>query len=410
MLEAASTVTGSRKTADCPTLSVAEGRVEESPLARDTAADEAAGQTVRVLQVINGEHYAGAERVQDLLAAELPALGFAVGMACVKPGAFPAMRACRQAPLHRVPMRGRLDLRPAAALARIIRGVQYRIVHAHTPRTLLLGALAARWAGVPLVYHVHSPTANDSTRPWQNRLNALCERVALREASAVMTVSASLYRRLRGLRGMEEKLSVVPNGVPARRPRPMRDPANPHWTLGTVALFRPRKGLEILLRAVAALKTGGDRVRLRAVGTFETESYRQEIFGLIAELGIGDLVDWVGFTTDVDRELRVMDLFVLPSLFGEGMPMVVLEAMAAGVPVVASRVEGIPEAIRDGRDGLLFKPGDHEDLVRALTLVTGGAVGWAWLRESALQHHAKHFSVSAMAAQVAAVYGRLLER
>ena len=73
-------------------------------------------------------------------------------------------------------------------------------------------------------------------------------------------------------------------------------------------------------------------------------------------------ITWTGFTRDVLDELRQMDLFVLPSLFGEGLPMVVLEAMAAGVPVVATRVAGIPEAIRPGQDGVLVEPGDAEDL------------------------------------------------
>ena len=67
-----------------------------------------------------------------------------------------------------------------------------------------------------------------------------------------------------------------------------------------------------------------------------------------------------------------MDLFVLPSLFGEGLPMVVLEAMAAGVPVVATRVPGVPEAIRHGQDGVLVDPGDADDLAQAIAGVVNG--------------------------------------
>jgi glycosyltransferase involved in cell wall biosynthesis len=110
----------------------------------------------------------------------------------------------------------------------------------------------------------------------------------------------------------------------------------------------------------------------------------------------------------VDAELAQMDLFVLPSLFGEGLPLVVLEAMAAGVPVVASRVEGTPEAIRDGRDGLICQPGDPHDLAAALKRVIGGQVDWHALRASALQRHAECFSDLGMAAGVASVYRRVL--
>ena len=77
---------------------------------------------------------------------------------------------------------------------------------------------------------------------------------------------------------------------------------------------------------------------------------------LVEKLGVGDAIEWTGFTQNIAAELRVMDLFVLPSLFGEGLPMVVLEAMAAGLPVVASRVEGVPEAIRHREEGLLVEP------------------------------------------------------
>ena len=87
-------------------------------------------------------------------------------------------------------------------------------------------------------------------------------------------------------------------------------------------------------------------------------------------LKLDDAIEWTGFTSDVRSQLARMDLFVLPSLFGEGLPMVVLEAMAAGVPIVGTRVEGVPEAIRDGEDGLLAEPSDPIDLARVLAGVS----------------------------------------
>ena len=134
---------------------------------------------VRVLHVINGEHYSGAERVQDLLAGALPGFGFEVGLACLKPGRFPEVRRCREAPLYEIPMRSRWSLGSVARLVRIVREGDYRILHAHTPRTLLIAALASLATGVPLVYHVHSPTSRDSTRRWRNRFNAMVEWVGI---------------------------------------------------------------------------------------------------------------------------------------------------------------------------------------------------------------------------------------
>jgi glycosyltransferase involved in cell wall biosynthesis len=365
-------------------------------------------KTVRVLHVINGEHYSGAERVQDLLAGRLPEAGFEVGLACVKPDQFPRVCETWDAPLYRVPMKSRFDLRCVGRLKRIVRSERYQLLHAHSPRTLLVAALASLWTGVPLVYHVHSPTSRDSTHPWRNRINALVEWFGLLVASAVIAVSNSLAGHVRALGFSGRKVSVVPNGVPCRAPRSVRPAGWREWTLGTVALFRPRKGVEILLEALAKLRSQGLPVRLRAVGGFETSDYEDQVKRLVDELGLADAVDWTGFRHDVDRELERIDLFVLPSLFGEGLPMVVLEAMAAGVPVVATQVEGIPEAIRDGQDGVLAEPADPHSLAWAIARVVCGEADWHGLRDSALERQAEKFSDRSMADGVASVYRRVL--
>ena len=366
------------------------------------------GKTVKVLHVINGEFYSGAERVQDLLATALPEHGFQVGFACIKPGRFPGSRFSTHAPLYRLPMRGRFDLRPIPQLVQRIRREGYRLLHAHTPRSLLIAGLASRPAGVPLVYHAHSPTSRDSTRRWQNRLNAALERGCMRLAGHVIAVSQSLQQHLRQLGVAEDRITVVRNGVPCRQPRPTRANFQEDWVLGTVALFRPRKGIELLLEALAILRRQGLPVSLRAVGGFETADYQREVEGVVRRLGLAGAVTWTGFTTDVGTELNRMDVFVLPSLFGEGLPMVVLEAMAAGVPVVATRVEGVPEVIRDGCDGLLAQPGNARDLAGAVARMLRGEVNWWQLRESALERHAGSFSDRCMAEGVAGVYRRVL--
>jgi glycosyltransferase involved in cell wall biosynthesis len=121
-------------------------------------------------------------------------------------------------------------------------------------------------------------------------------------------------------------------------------------------------------------------------------------------------MDWVGFTRDVIGQMRAMDLFVLPSVFGEGLPMVVLEAMSAGVPVVATRVEGVPEAIRDGIDGLIAAPSDPDDLAQAIARVTSGQLDWQSMCREAHLRQREHFSDRSMAAGVARVYRALLSR
>jgi glycosyltransferase involved in cell wall biosynthesis len=224
----------------------------------------------------------------------------------------------------------------------------------------------------------------------------------------MIAVSESLARQMAEQGFAPEAISVVHNGVPRAQPAPFREPPHGAWTLGTVALMRPRKGVEVLLEAIAILRGQGVPVRLRAVGPFENRTFELELKRRAERLGLNEHVAWAGFCADVFRELSGMDLFVLPSLFGEGLPMVVLEAMSAGVPVVATRVEGVPEAIRDRQDGVLAEPASAEDLARAIREVIDGRLDWSQLRTSALGRQAESFSDKSMAAGVAAVYRQIL--
>lgn len=382
---------------------------EESLTSTETSAKVATEKRlVPVLFLINGEFYSGAERVQDILATELPSLGFQVGFACVKPGIFPGLRRAADSPLYETPMQGRFDLRTAWRVARLVRRDKYRIIHAHTPRTCMIGRLVAVLTGVPLVYHVHSPTLRDSTHGIRNRINSYVERMSLVGAKELIAVSESLGRWLLKCGYSPKKINVVPNGVPSPELIRKSTPPGPEWTLGMTALFRPRKGLEILLESLAAMRRAQLPVKLLAVGPFETPEYETHIMDIVRRLDLADVIEWTGFTDDVAAQLRRMDLFVLPSLFGEGLPMVILEAMATGVPVVATRVEGAPEAIRDGEDGALADPNDVESLVDAITRIVTGKRDWTTLRENALARHAQRFSARSMAAGVARVYEKIL--
>ncbi|MEM1305876.1 MAG: glycosyltransferase, partial [Planctomycetota bacterium] len=200
----------------------------------------------------------------------------------------------------------------------------------------------------------------------------------------------------------------VPNGVPVNdNAWPRAAPAG-GWTLGMVALFRPRKGAEVLLEAVAALRSRGHDVRVRAIGPFETESYEAELQRLADRLHVADLVDWVGFTDDVAAELQQVDALALPSLFGEGLPMVVLEAMAAGLPVVATRCEGVAEAVVHRETGLLVEAGSVSQLSQAIEELVTGRVGHESMSAHAIERHADRFSDAVMAGRVADIYREVL--
>lgn len=363
----------------------------------------------KALHLINGEYFSGAERVQDLLAMALPRYGYAVGFACVKPDKFPKIRKSQNCELFDTRMKSKFDVWCARRVADTFRDNNYQLLHAHTPRTLMIGRLAAKRLDCPLVYHVHSPVGRDSERGFANRLNTLIETWSLSGVDRMICVSNSLARYMKELGHDPNKISVVSNGVAPIEDLPPRNPPSASWTIGTMALFRPRKGTEVLLDALAILKQKDIRVKLRAVGPFETPEYESEIMNRVEALGIGNMIQWTGFQTDVNDQLRKMDLFVLPSLYGEGLPMVVLEAMANGVPVVASRVEGIPEAVRNDVDGLIFKPGDADDLANKLAMLVGDRDRWVEMSKNSLAHQRAELSDQSMAHGVANVYDQLLK-
>lgn len=367
----------------------------------------------KVLHLINGEFYAGAERVQDLLAMSLPDHGFEVGFACTKPGAFARLRQAQHVALHEVAMSSRFDLSIVRRMLQLVAQERYVAIHGHTVRSSLIGRFVAAQSGIPFIHHVHSPTRRETEAGLRNRVNAWVEeRVVWPAATRMLAVSGSLRDYLLAHGVPDAQVCVVPNGVPVREhrqggwsaPVPGQD-----WTLGTVALFRPRKGLEVLLPALAELRRAGVAVRLLAVGGFETPFYEQEMKNLAVQLGIAEAIEWTGFTSDVPAQLERMHLFTLPSLFGEGLPMVVIEAMSIGVPVVSTDVEGIPQVLSGhGEAGRVVAAGSSEALARGLRDVIEHVELAASLSVRGQQVQRAHYSDRSMAAGVAAVYRDVL--
>jgi glycosyltransferase involved in cell wall biosynthesis len=236
---------------------------------------------MRVAQVINGEHYAGAERVQDLLAAELCRRGCETTFIALKPRLFDDVRRSADTPLVRMPMAGRWDLRVVPKLASLLRYGNFHLVHAHEPRSLLVGALAARSCGLPFVYHAHSPSLEECEVQWRNAINYGVERILLPHAQAVICVSEGLSHRFAWLNRTRTAVHVVHNGVEQHPHEFKASPPMDEWCIGIVALFRPRKGLETLLQALAELRARGKQVRLKAVGGFVSPNYRKNIECLV---------------------------------------------------------------------------------------------------------------------------------
>ena len=370
-----------------------------------TASRQTQATSLSVLHLINGEHFSGAERVQQLLGKRLPSCGVATDFACLKPGKF--VEFCDLPPdsVFSVHMRKRFDLGVVERICNLVRASLYDVIHAHTPRSAMIAARVSQKLGTPWVYHVHSPTARVSSRLWINRVNDWVERWSLRNCSKIITVSRSLRRELikRGI--SRQRLICIPNGVPALTPIDLSTRIlSDTWNLGMIALFRSRKGLEVLLDAVRRLPENAPKIHVRVIGGFETEEYRKAMHQLVDQYGLNDRITFTGFTNDIGKALADLDGMILPSLYGEGMPMVVLEALSAGVPVIATRVEGTPEVVRDGVEGYLAEPRDPQSLMESIAKFTSSRSKWAMMSEQAVDRHRDRYSDMKMAVATAEVY------
>jgi glycosyltransferase involved in cell wall biosynthesis len=284
---------------------------------------------------------------------------------------------------------GRLDPRTVVGLVRLIRRQRIDLVHLHGLGASTFGRLAARLTGTVAILHVHDTLpapayarlADRVLRPLTARSIAVSEFVK-RHATA--------YRYL-----LDSEIDVLMNPIVAPAPLPpdelerfrrvwrLPDRAR---LLGTLTRFRAEKGVKHL---VAAMPLVLERVPDALLLLWGDGPDRSRLEAQAAELGVEARVRFVGFQTDAPSYLPLLDCFVLPSL-SEGLGYAVMEAMVAGLPIVATRVGGIPELVRDGEQALLVEPANPEALAEALTRVlldrqlAGRLSGAA--REAALRH------------------------
>ncbi|QDT09589.1 glycosyltransferase [Planctomycetes bacterium K23_9] len=358
--------------------------------------------TLRVLQVVNGQYYAGAGRVQDLLAMHLPEFNCESDFVCVKPDVFPAKRQSQRSKLHEIPLPHPWSKPAIAQIADVVNNGDYDVIHCHTPRSSWAALSAGQLTGRPVVHTMHDvffSLGGNITKRLQNRYSI----ARLRDADFVTTVSPESMRLAEEL-DLGKTRRMIANGVPKASPPIERTRPAKEWTLGIVGLIRPCKGIEILIRGVGELRDRGCDVKLVVVGTFYENEYEHEINELVSSLDAERLIEFVGFTSDVPAQLRRLDLFVMPSVGPEGLPMVLLEAMAHGLPAIGSDVPGISDTIRHGRDGLIFPNRDHAKLADAVESFIDGRADYLQMSRTVQARHAAEFSASRMAGEFADVY------
>lgn len=343
---------------------------------------------ITVAHIITKLELGGAQQNTLYTVSHLDPKRFRPVLVTGEPGLLdPEARALAGVEFHQVPSLVRAiqpwaDLCALLALVRLLRRMRPTVVHTHSSKAGILGRLAARLAGVPVI--VHSIHGFGFTRyqpvPVRRTLIAL-ERLAATVTTRFIAVSEA-NRRLGVELGLfpPERCVVIRSGVDLAAIRRLTvdtvamkrdlglEPGRP--VVGMVAPMKPQKAPLDFVRVAARVLARKPETQFLFVGDGEL---RAAMEAEIARLGLGRSLRLVGWRRDVPAVMRCLDVFVLTSLW-EGLPRVYLEALASGVPVVGTRVDGAAEVVRDGINGFLVAPGDVQSLAdRVLWLLANPA-------------------------------------
>jgi glycosyltransferase involved in cell wall biosynthesis len=312
------------------------------------------------------------------------------------------------------------DVRAVLHLARTIRRVRPRILHTHTAKAGAVGRIAALLAGdarPPIIVHTfHGHVLRGYFGPLRSRAFALLERRLAEVTTALVAVSPEVRDDLVALGvAPREKFAVIRLGIELNErvrveedgrdaTRRMLGIPPDAFTVGWIGRMTGVKRTDDVLLAFRSLRERGVRARLCLVGDGPD---RDHVERRAHELGVMRETLFLGYQEDVAPYYAAFDAFVLSS-GNEGTPVTTIEALAAGRPVVATRVGGVPDVVRDGEDGFLVDPGDVEELAERLATLAGDAELRERMGAAGREHVLPRYAVNRLVDDVDRLYRSLL--
>jgi glycosyltransferase involved in cell wall biosynthesis len=364
---------------------------------------------VRLLQVVPSLAIGGLERVVETLTRTVDRDRFEVAVACLREkGPFAEGLESEGFEVHVTsPTPGHPSRWAFRALRHFIREWGPDVVHTHNTEAFLEGAMASVGSGVTTL--VHTDHARDFPDKWRYMA---AERLASTVAYRVVGVSEATTENLhRYVRIPRKKLITIENGVDGAPFRTAVDRSGARASfgidagqpvIGLAARLETQKGIDYLLQALPAVLTAVPDCLLLIAGTGSQEG---ELRRETERLGLSEQVRFLGDVHEIAQFLSVLDLFLIPSRW-EGLPMALLEAMAASRTVVAATVGGIPGVISHGENGWLVPPGDPEALSAGIITLLSNPALRGGLATSALQTFESRYSAEVMARRYEALYLR----
>lgn len=303
-----------------------------------------------------------------------------------------------------------VDPRTLQALAELCRRENVRIWHGHDYKSNLYGLLLARLVDVKLATTVHGWVKHTEKTPLYFAIDRWC----LRRYESVVAVSRDLFDECARIGVPRERLTQIDNAIDTtefRRARPARESplraqSRERLVIGAVGRLSPEKGFALLIEAVERLIARGRDIELWIAGEGEEQA---ELTARMQRSPAKDRLRLLGFQKDTLALFEAFDVFALSSL-REGLPNVVLEAMAMEVPLVATRCGGMEAFGRDGEDMLLVDKGSVEALERGLERVLGDAALRAKLASNARARIERELSFTRRMQRMISVYDELMSR
>ncbi len=370
---------------------------------------------IRVLHVIGGGEFGGAERHILNLATAMDPQRVAITVCCLF--ADPFVKVAREVGINAlaIPMRHKMDFSIITKLRDVIKKEEIDIVHTHGVRANLVGRVAAKLAGRDtVVTTVHSLLAQDYPDMFSRLANMFIERASRGLTTHFIAVSGGLQKALLQQGIPEKKITVIYNGLNPDDFISKRPPGSWRLKMGIepdvplvaiIGRLHPVKGHRLYLQAAAEILKNRPEIRFVVVGCGPEKDRLEEQAG---ELGISGSVLFTGFVDNVAEVLPDLNILVIPSLW-EGFGLTALEAMVAGVPVVATSVGGLPEVVEHGSTGLLVPPGDGAALARGINWMLDHPNEALEMAESARTVVGEKFTAGVMARKTENLYRRLME-
>ena len=295
-------------------------------------------------------------------------------------------------------------------VARFIRRHRVDLVYTHSLKSNLIAGLASRLAGRPCIWHLHIRLVDEYMPRRLVRVFRFLTRTVPRY------LIANSESTLRCVQPFDARRSwVIYPGISFQEftalPAP-RSAASAPAAVGVIGRISSTKGQDIFLRAAARVLRRLPATRFQIIGSalFNDLSYEQELRDLAASLEITAAVEFTGFVSDVAGHLHALDILVLPSTMPEPFGQIVVEAMAAGKPVVATDAGGVPEIIIDGETGLLVQPGNVDQMADAICHLLAHPEETARMALRGQQRAADRFTIERTARDVEAVFGQIFGR